>query len=54
MKAYGHDRDGWAFQDGGKTYSRRLSGRGKGKSGTSQKRTDRAMKRRERRNNKAN
>jgi hypothetical protein len=53
MKAYGRNSyDGCAFIEGGNVYSRKRSGRGNGKSGASQKRTDRAMKRRERKNNK--
>ena len=53
MRAYGREEyDGWAFSDGGKVYSRQHSARRHGKSGESQKRTDRAMKRRARRKNK--
>jgi hypothetical protein len=53
MRAYGREEyDGWAFVDGGNVYSRKYSGRGHGKNGISQKRTDRAMKRRARKKNK--
>jgi len=50
MKAYGRESyDGWAWFEGGKTYSRQCSDRGH-KNNVSQKRTDRAMKKRARRN----